>query len=246
MRRTSPGSAHRWARCSMRERVCFTSTWETAPDCASVVEQARSGSGRDGVVVCIVLGRGASIERVLAWLRTAARVPGFAGFAVGRTLWRDALRTLRGGHPVTCRHDASDRRSLPANYLRIPPRGGASPSRGISDAAPPAQRPTGWARRWACLAARRRWVDAARDDRTRSDGRQHGARASIAPATRSRCSIEPEKVGAVVASEGAIGADSLDELVQKLERPRAIWLMVPAAAVDGASRARAAAARPTT
>jgi len=33
--------------------------------------------------------------------------------------------------------------------------------------------------------------------------------------------------------EGAAGASSLDEFVQKLSAPRALWLMVPAAAVDG-------------
>jgi len=33
--------------------------------------------------------------------------------------------------------------------------------------------------------------------------------------------------------EGATGASSLDEFVQKLSAPRALWLMVPAAAVDG-------------
>ncbi len=40
-----------------------------------------------------------------------------------------------------------------------------------------------------------------------------------------------EKVRPLVA-QGAIGATSLEELVQKLEPPRAIWLMIPAAGVD--------------
>ena len=36
-----------------------------------------------------------------------------------------------------------------------------------------------------------------------------------------------------LAGEGAVGASSLDEFVDKLQRQRAIWLMVPAAVVDG-------------
>ena len=32
--------------------------------------------------------------------------------------------------------------------------------------------------------------------------------------------------------EGAAGSDSLADLVRQLDKPRAIWLMVPAAAVD--------------
>jgi len=43
----------------------------------------------------------------------------------------------------------------------------------------------------------------------------------------------PESVRAL-ASEGATGAVTVQELVSALPTPRAIWIMVPAAAVDGA------------
>jgi 5-dehydro-2-deoxygluconokinase len=52
-------------------------------DCEKMVAVARRG-GRDRVG-CIVLGRGETDEKVREWLTTAARVPGFIGFAVGRT-----------------------------------------------------------------------------------------------------------------------------------------------------------------
>ena len=41
----------------------------------------------------------------------------------------------------------------------------------------------------------------------------------------------PEAVKALV-SEGAVGAATLEDFVAKLTKPRAIWLMVPAAVVD--------------
>ncbi len=60
-------------------------------DAAMLAEQARSGPGREGVV-CVVLGRGASTEKVGQWLETAAPVRGFIGFAIGRSIWWDALK----------------------------------------------------------------------------------------------------------------------------------------------------------
>jgi myo-inositol catabolism protein IolC len=59
-------------------------------DCELVVAQAR----RDGreEVDCVVLGRGADAFHVAGWLREAAAVPGYIGFAIGRTIWEGALR----------------------------------------------------------------------------------------------------------------------------------------------------------
>jgi myo-inositol catabolism protein IolC len=60
-------------------------------DAAMLAEQARSGEGREGVT-CVLLGRGASTEKVEHWLREAAPVDGFVGFAIGRSIWWDALK----------------------------------------------------------------------------------------------------------------------------------------------------------
>jgi myo-inositol catabolism protein IolC len=54
--------------------------------------QTRSGSGREGVA-CVVLGRGASTEKVEQWLQAASPVEGFVGFAIGRSIWWDALKS---------------------------------------------------------------------------------------------------------------------------------------------------------
>lgn len=63
-------------------------------DCEKMVAAARAG-GRDAVS-CIILGRGEDNQKVREWLTTAAGVPGFIGFAVGRTDFWDPLVAWRG------------------------------------------------------------------------------------------------------------------------------------------------------
>jgi myo-inositol catabolism protein IolC len=58
-------------------------------DCKRLVATVRR-DGRDEIG-CIVLGHGADEKKVLEWLETAASVPGFIGFAVGRTTFWDAV-----------------------------------------------------------------------------------------------------------------------------------------------------------
>jgi myo-inositol catabolism protein IolC len=65
-------------------------------DAVMLAEQARSGEGREGVT-CVLLGRGASTEKVEQWLREAAPVEGFIGFAIGRSIWWDALKGFLDG-----------------------------------------------------------------------------------------------------------------------------------------------------
>jgi len=58
-------------------------------DCAKIVSAAHKG-GRDKVG-SIILGRGEDDKKVKEWLAIAAPVPGFIGFAVGRTTFWDPL-----------------------------------------------------------------------------------------------------------------------------------------------------------
>jgi myo-inositol catabolism protein IolC len=62
---------------------------ERREDCEKIVQVARR-DGRDKVG-CIILGRGEDDLKVRNWLTTAASVPGFIGFAVGRTTFWDSL-----------------------------------------------------------------------------------------------------------------------------------------------------------
>ncbi len=65
-------------------------------DCVRLVEAARR-DGRD-TVSCILLGRGADMKKVSAWLETAASVDGFIGFAVGRTTFWDEVSAYQAKH----------------------------------------------------------------------------------------------------------------------------------------------------
>ena len=55
---------------------------------------------------------------------------------------------------------------------------------------------------------------------------------------RRRASVEP------LQADGATGAESLEDLVAKLEPPRAVWIMLPAAIVDETARDLAALMAP--
>jgi 5-dehydro-2-deoxygluconokinase len=75
-------------------------------DDARMLAERTRRRGRDGVV-CVLLGRGASDEKVDSWLVQAAPVPGFVGFAIGRSIWWDALKAHLDG---SLERDASARR----------------------------------------------------------------------------------------------------------------------------------------
>ncbi|MEA2420132.1 MAG: hypothetical protein QOE60_2338 [Thermoleophilaceae bacterium] len=69
---------------------------DTKEDC-ELISQTSRRDGRDGVV-CVVLGRGADDAKVEHWLRQGAPVEGYAGFAIGRTIWWDALKGFLDGN----------------------------------------------------------------------------------------------------------------------------------------------------
>jgi len=83
-------------------------------DAEALAQQTRSGEGREGVV-CVLLGRGASDDKVDHWLRQAAPVEGFVGFAIGRSIWWDALKGFLDGDLE--RDAAADQ--VAENYLRF-------------------------------------------------------------------------------------------------------------------------------
>jgi myo-inositol catabolism protein IolC len=86
---------------------------DTREDCERIANAARA-DGRDGVV-CVVLGRGASEDGVIHWLQQGAGLAGYAGFAIGRTIWWDALKSYVDGESP--REEAVAR--IGANYAKM-------------------------------------------------------------------------------------------------------------------------------
>jgi myo-inositol catabolism protein IolC len=86
---------------------------DTQEDCDRIAQTARR-DGRDGVI-CVVLGRGADDAKVEHWLRQGAPVDGYAGFAIGRTIWWDALKGFLDG---SIERDAAAQQ-VADNYLRF-------------------------------------------------------------------------------------------------------------------------------
>ncbi len=87
---------------------------DTREDAQMLVEQTRKGDGNENVV-SVLLGRGASDEKVDHWLRQAAPVEGFVGFAIGRSIWWDALKGFLDGD--LDRDDAAEQ--IADNYQRF-------------------------------------------------------------------------------------------------------------------------------
>ena len=70
--------------------------------------------GRDDVIA-VVLGRGADDANVDHWLRMGSGVPGYAGFAIGRSIWWAGVEGFKDGSMR--RTEAVD--SIAANYRRF-------------------------------------------------------------------------------------------------------------------------------
>lgn len=68
---------------------------EDREECRRIAELVRR-DGREGVS-CVVLGRGADDAKVDAWLRAASGLAGYVGFAIGRSIFGEAIKGIASG-----------------------------------------------------------------------------------------------------------------------------------------------------
>jgi myo-inositol catabolism protein IolC len=85
---------------AMREGGVHPTVWklegyETTGGAEEVLRTV--AADREHPAECIVLGRNAPMARVEHWIETAAPLSGFAGFAVGRSIWQEPLLGFLGG-----------------------------------------------------------------------------------------------------------------------------------------------------
>ncbi len=83
--------------------------------CNEIAHLARR-EGRDKVS-CVVLGRGASDEKVDEWLRAAAGLEGYEGFAIGRSIFVEGVKSYAADPDGFDRAAAVE--SIATNYLRF-------------------------------------------------------------------------------------------------------------------------------
>ncbi|HEY5231109.1 MAG TPA: DUF2090 domain-containing protein [Galbitalea sp.] len=83
---------------------------DSTADAAAVADLAKRG-GR--TADCIILGRHASKEDLDHWLEVAAPLPGYVGFAIGRSIWWDPL----AGHFAGTLSADLARHQIAENYL---------------------------------------------------------------------------------------------------------------------------------
>lgn len=86
---------------------------DRARSCQLLSDLIRS-DGRDGVVA-VVLGRGADDAKVDHWLQTGAPVDGYAGFAIGRSIWSNEVKAWNDGEIDA----AAAAASIGENYKRF-------------------------------------------------------------------------------------------------------------------------------
>ena len=86
---------------------------DTRADCERIAATARR-EGRDDVA-CVVLGRGADEAAVVHWLQQGACLAGYIGFAIGRTIWWDALKAYLNGDTER----AAAAKAISENYRRM-------------------------------------------------------------------------------------------------------------------------------
>ncbi len=110
---------------------------ERREDCQRVVAAARAG-GRHNVG-CIILGRGEDDRKVREWLEIAAAVPGFIGFAIGRTVFWNPLVAWRSKQATRDRTVAEIARRY-REFVDLFERKGASLSSVVSSSVRPEHR----------------------------------------------------------------------------------------------------------